>query len=76
MISGQIWRYEMSIVKDTSTILKIVATIVTMFNMNSHQETTLKNYVKSEQAQWIEKCKDEAEVQAYIIGKANEIMKE
>ena len=44
--------------------------------MNSYQETTLKNYVKSEQAQWIEKCKDKAEIQAYIIGKANEIMKE
>lgn len=66
----------MSIVKDTYTIGKIVATIITLFNMNSLQETSLKNYVKLEQAQWIEKCKEESEIQAYILSKANEIMKE
>lgn len=66
----------MSIIKDTYTIGKLVATIVTLFNMNSLQETSLKNYVKLEQAEWIEKRKEESEVQAYILGKANEIMKE
>lgn len=66
----------MSIVKDTMTIAKIVATIVTMFNMNSIQETSLKNYVKLEQYQWIEKRKDDAEIQQYILSKANEIIKE
>lgn len=66
----------MAIVKDTMTIAKIVATIVTMFNLNSIQETSLKNYVKLEQYQWIEKRKDDAEIQQYILSKANEIIKE
>lgn len=66
----------MSVVKDTMTIAKLVATVVTLFNMNSIQETSLKNYVKLEQYQWIEQRKRESEIQQYILGKANEIMKE
>lgn len=66
----------MSAVKDTITIGKLVATVVMLFNMNSLQETSLKNYVKLEQYQWIEKRKDEAEIQQYILSKANEIMEE
>lgn len=66
----------MSVVKDTVTIGKLVATVIMLFNMNSLQETSLKNYVKLEQYQWIEKRKDEAEIQQYILSKANEIMNE
>ncbi len=66
----------MAIVKDAMTIGKILATIITMFNLNSMQENALKSYVKLQQMEWIEKCKSEAEIQQYIISKANEIIKE
>lgn len=36
----------MAIVKDATTIGKIVAVVVSMFNFNFMQENTLKNYVK------------------------------
>ena len=65
----------MSIVKDTITIGKIVATVVILFNLNSFQEAELKQYVKFEQYEWIEKRKEDSEIESYIRSKANEITK-
>lgn len=66
----------MALIKDVTTIGKVLTVIISMFNMNSFQETSLKNYVKLNQMEWIERKKDESEIQAYILNKANEIMKE
>lgn len=63
----------MGTIKDVITIGKILSSVLIMFNLDSIRENELKNYVKLNQTEWIEKCKSESEVEQYIMDKANEL---
>ena len=52
----------MGVIKDGMQIAKIVMAVVSLFNLNSFQQTELNNYVKLQQYQWIEQRRSEAEV--------------
>lgn len=60
---------------DISKIGRILTTVIAVFNLNSAQQTQLNSYVRLEQDQWIEKRKDDSEIEQLINSKANEISK-
>lgn len=63
----------MGVIKDTIQIGKIVLAVATLFNLNAIQQTQLNNYAKLQQYQWIEKRKDDAEIEALLKNEANRI---
>lgn len=63
----------MNIIKDASQIAKIVATVASLFNFNSIQQTELNNYAKLQQYQWVEQRKSEAEVELMLKSEAQKI---
>lgn len=65
----------MSVIKDSMQITKIVMAVVSLFNLNSIQETELSNYAKLQYYQWIEQRKTEAEVEAILKNEAYTISK-
>lgn len=60
----------MSIITDGAKIAKIVMAVVSLFNLNSFQQTELNNYVKLRQYQWIEQRKSEAEIEMMLKNEA------
>lgn len=64
----------MGIVKDITQIGKMVIVVASLFNLNAIQQTELKNYVKLQQYEWIEKRKDDAEVEAMLKSEAQRIL--
>lgn len=60
----------MGVIKDGMQIAKIVMAVVSLFNLNSFQQTELNNYVKLQQYQWIEQRRSEAEVEAMLKSEA------
>ncbi len=63
----------MSIIKDVSQIVKIVATVASLFNLSSIQQTQLNNYAKLQQYQWVAQMKSEAEVELMLKSEAQKI---
>lgn len=63
----------MGVVKDVSQIVRIVAAVVALFNLNSFQKNELENYVKLQQYEWIAKRKDDAEVEGMLKSEARRI---
>lgn len=63
----------MSIIKDASQIVKIVAAVASLFNLNSIQQTELNNYAKLQQYQWVEQMKSELEVELMLKSEAQRI---
>jgi len=60
----------MGIVSNGVQIMKIFATIASLFNLNAAQQAELNNYVKYQQYQWIEQRRTEAEVEQMIRSEA------
>ncbi len=63
----------MSIIKDITQIGKIVIVVASLFNLNNMQQAELKNYAKLQQYEWIEKRKDDAEIEALLKSEAQRI---
>lgn len=63
----------MGIIKDSTQIAKIVMAVVSLFNLNSIQQTELNNYAKLQQYQWVEQMKSEAEVELMLKNEAQRI---
>lgn len=63
----------MSAIKDAWQVARIVATVVSLFNLNSFQQTELNNYAKLQQYQWIEQRKSEAEIEIMLKSEAQRI---
>lgn len=59
---------------DALTITRIVATVVTLFNLNTIQEKKLSNYVKDNQYKWISELKRKEEVETLIKSEARNIL--
>lgn len=60
-------------VKDTSKILTIAAAVAALFNFSDIQKNQLNMYVKNNMYEWIERRKDEAEVESMIKSEARTI---
>lgn len=63
----------MSIIKDSMQILKIAMAVASLFNLNAVQEAELKNYVKLQQNEWIERRKHDNEIEAILKNEAHRI---
>ena len=63
----------MGLIKNGMQVAKIVMTVVSLFNLNSIQQTQLNNYAKLQQYQWIERRKSEAEVELMLKNEAQRI---
>lgn len=63
----------MSVIKNAIQIGKIVTLVAALFNLNSFQTRELNNYAKLRQYEWIEKRKDDAEVEAQLRSEAQRI---
>lgn len=63
----------MSIIKNITQIGKIVIVVASLFNLNNMQQAELKNYAKLQQYEWIEKRKDDAEIEALLKSEAQRI---
>lgn len=61
---------------DIMTIGKIVATIITVFNLNNLQANKLQTYVNNNMHSWIAYRKNENEIETIIKNKAKEIRDE
>lgn len=60
-------------VKDTGKILTIAATIAALFNFSDIQKSQLNMYVKNNMYEWIERRKDESEIELMIKSEARSI---
>ena len=60
-------------VKDTGKILTIAATVAALFNFSDIQKSQLNTYVKNNMYEWIEKRKDESEIELMIKSEARSI---
>lgn len=60
-------------VKDTSKILQIAVAVVSLFNFNDRQQKLLNTYVKNNMYGWIEKRKQESEIEELITSEARRI---
>lgn len=63
----------MGIIKNATQVTRIVMTVVSLFNLNSFQQTELNNYAKLQQYQWVEQMKSEAEVELMLKNEAQRI---
>lgn len=63
----------MSIIEDTKQVLGIAMAVASLFNLNAIQETELKNYVKLQQSEWVERQKHDNEIEEILKNEAQRI---
>lgn len=54
----------------TGKILGILASVISLFNLNAVQSNKLNSYVKANMYEWVEKRKTDSEVEAMIKAEA------